>query len=787
VIYVTIVNQNLKDVALQPSDLVLESQEDYVSGYHRIAQAIHGDQDLRVLVRDKTVGRWLKVMAQRYGSAYITLEELTVRGQLQQQIGVEIPKNITDQQILDSGLLDLHIPALPNATFEDYVLEVFFGRFLIVPLGLRRVGEIIASYAPEQWQAALRRPLVREAYRKRVRQLRGQLQGEGRLAEQQLLEWIDTSPELFIRNLSALRLLSAYPLALGKRVLGEIYPDLLRLKLDLRTVPIVVAGNDKAIDEIHLYLESLASRADATSFDDMLSQTSGLLEIEFDTLHRLLTSGDIPISPDLVRRVQEKFEPLRHSPRLAQALADLDLLISKEPPPEPEDDWQADQWIAWATKHYLPYRFWLESTGRLDDHIADIASGYADWLHKNYGQLIYHSKHMAWKAVFDLKDPIKTYKGPVLVVVVDNLNAKFYPEFRARMQSEGYYEHSLSYCFSMLPSCTEVSKKCLITGHYAPFPETAYQSQVEGTWSERLGKKVKYLGSIGALRAVTQRDSEAYFLNYVPLDITLHESEAHTGISHAQAIRAYLTSLAQDIRFFAHRIGAERDLMVVVLSDHGSTRIPRGAVNVIQGDFYRRRALDEHRRYISVSDEELAKLPENSKWDCYFLDRQLYELQSNYLVARRLYRFLPTDEDVYTHGGLTPEETLVPVAIYYPVVGSPKPLVVELMGSAKLYLGTKLDLTLEITNSNNHACDDVIVELSDPNIEAEKATIQSVPQLKRVTITLSARCPSTADSSAKELHLRVAYRFLGQAQENHIQLPVRIVDPAKAKFDLDNL
>jgi len=787
VIYVTIVSQSLKDVALPPSDFIIESQEGYVSGYRRIAQAIHGDQDLRILVKDKTVGRWLKVMAHRYGLAYITLEELTVRRQLQQQSGVEIPENITDQQILDSGLLDLHIPALPNVTFEDYVLEVFFGRFLIVPLGLRRVGEIIASYAHEQWQAALGRPLVRELYRKRVRQLREQLQGEGRMAEQQLLDWIETSPDLFIRNLSALKLLSAYPLSLGKRVLGDIYPDLVRLKLDLRTVPIVIAGNAKAIDEIRLHLESLASRADVRAFDDMLSQTSGLLEIEFDTLHRLLTSGKIPISPELVRRVQTRFEALRHSPRLAQALADLDLLISKEPPPEPEDNWQAQEWIAWATKHYLPYRFWLESTGRLDDRIADIANKYADWLHKNYGQLIYHSKHMAWKAVFDLKDPIKTYQGPVLVVVVDNLNAKFYPEFQARMQREGYYEHSLSYCFSMLPSCTEVSKKCLITGHYAPFPETAYQSQVESTWSERLGKKVKYLGSIGALRATAERDSEAYFLNYVPLDITLHESEAHTGISHAQAIRTYLTSLAQDIRSFAQRIGAECDLVVVVLSDHGSTRIPRGAVNVIQGDFYRKRALDEHRRYISISDDELAKLPDNSKWDCYLLERQRYELQSNYLVARRLYRFLPTDEDMYTHGGLTPEETLVPVAIYYPVAESPKPLGVRLIGGAKLYLGTKLDLALEITNLNNHACDDVIVELSDPNIGAEKATIQSIPQLRRVTITLPARCPPTADSSAKGLHLRVAYRFLGQAQENHIQLPVRIVDPAKAKFDLDNL
>lgn len=786
-IYLTLVDQALQDIASQPVDLVIKDQDGYISGYHRVVQAIHAGREMRVLVKDRTVGRWLELLARRYGPEDITLEELTLRKQLHKQIGLEIPENVTDQQILDSGLLDLNIPASPNTTFEDHILEVFFGNFVTLPGGLRRVGEIVAAYEPEQWQTALCRPLVKEIYQKRIRQLRKELQSDGRIAELQLLDWIDTSSALFVRSLSALKLLSGYPPSLGKRVLGENYPELLKLKLDLRQVPVIIAGNEKTIDEIRLHLASLMPGTDPASFDDLLSQVSGLLEIEFDSLQELLTSGAIPITPELVRSVHAKFEPLQHSPRLAQALADLDLLISKEPPPIPEKTWQAGEWIAWATQDYLPYRFWLENTGRLNDQIGEIANSYADWLHEHYGRLLYNSDHMAWKAILNLRDAIKAYQGPVLVVLIDNLNAKFYPEFRTQMQTQGYHEHSLSYCFSMLPSCTQVSKKCLITGHYAPFAESAYQASVEGTWSKRLAKKVRYLANIGDFRTITQRDHDVYFLNYLPLDITLHQSERQTGISHAQAIRAYLASLAQDIRSFARRIGAERDLMVIVSSDHGSTRIPRGAANVIQGDFYRKRASDEHHRYIAVSDEELAKLPENSKYDCYLLDRQVYELDTNYLVARRLYRFLPTDENVYVHGGLTPEETLVPVAVYNPVTVSPKPLVVRLIEGGKLYIGTRVDLTFEITNLNTHACDQVLIEVPDPNIEAEKGTIETIPQLKRVTIILPARCPRMADPSAKKLHVRVAYRFLGQPWENHVELPIEIVEPVRARFDLDDL
>ena len=71
-----------------------------------------------------------------------------------------------------------------------------------------------------------------------------------------------------------------------------------------------------------------------------------------------------------------------------------------------------------------------------------------------------------------------------------------------------------------------------------------------------------------------EKEHDIYFLNYLPLDITLHQDENQTGLSHSQVIRNYLISLSQDVRAFSERIGADRDLTVVIVSDHGSTRIP---------------------------------------------------------------------------------------------------------------------------------------------------------------------------------------------------------------------
>lgn len=786
-IHITTTDPSLDLATAQPADLTLDKPGDYLAGYQRIVQAIHGEQDLRVLVRDRVVSKWLLVLARRYGPQLVTITELTLRRRLREQIGSEIPEQVTDQQIRESGLLDISIPARSGATFEEHLLEVFFGNILTLPGGLRRINELIASYEPEQWQSALKRPLVKQAFEKRVRELRSQLMKEGRTGELQLLDWLSASPALLIRNLFALKILSGYGEALGKRVLGDVYPYLVKLNLDLRKTPAVFAGNEQAVDEIALHIEELLSAPSESALEVLLTEVSGYLEAEFDAVLRLLRTGTATVTRDLVGRIQSKFQPIADSPRMGQALSDLDLLISRKRPSSPEKAWGEGDWMHWATDEYLPYRFWQENTGQIDDEIVEFASQYADWLHSNFGKLRYHSPNMAWKAMLGLKDEIKAHSGPVLVIVADNLNAKFHPDLQAQMQRQGYYEHSLAYCFSMLPSCTEVSKKCVITGHYVPFEGSSYKKPVEETWAGRFGKRVLYLSGIGDLRAVASREHDVYFLNYLPVDITLHQSENATGVSHAQAIRGYLASLAQDVRAFAKRLGAERDLLVVVVSDHGSTRIPKGAANVLQGKFYHERAIDEHHRYLSLADQELAKLSANVRYDCYVLKRQDFELDANYLVARKLYRFRETDETAYIHGGLTPEETLTPLAIYRPITLSPKPLQLSQAGTPKIYLGTKFTLSLEITNLNSYPCDQVIIEIADPNIQAEPMQLGGLPQLKREPIKMTAQCRRTADVTAKKLHVRIVYRFLGQPWVDETDIPVQIVDPAATKFALDNL
>lgn len=773
------------DLASLPGDCVLHSPDEYLEGYRRIVENIYAGKDFRVVITNHLLARWLKILAQRYGPDRVTFREITIRSLLEDRIGIAIPPEIKDADILESGLLDLNIPASGQASFGDYLLDVFLGSFLTREDSLYRVNEILAAYEPEQWQSALKRPLVRRFYQEWLHRQRADLKSKpDRSADLPLLSWLEASPETYIRNLSALKLLSGYQSSLGERIFGPTYKDLLALNLDIRRVPVILHGNEAVLDEILLRLHQVEKTAPA-SLDDLLNEVSGYLEIELETVILLLRSGSVQVTYPVIQRMQRKFEPLRAQPHLAQALSDLYLLVAVDPPTQPKDEWDVKEWLRWAADEYLPYRFWSENTGRLDEQIGNLAGAYADWLYKNYGSLRYNSEHMAWKAFLGLRDRLKALSGPALVVMVDNFNVKFYPLLQRLLQQQGFYEQNFQYCLSMLPSFTQVSKKCIITGHYAPFKEGSYNASVEKTWAGKLGKKVRYLANINELRQISNRTHDVYFLNYLPIDYTLHQEDCHTGISHIQTVQVYLDVLARDIRAFARRLGAERDLLVVFLSDHGSTRIPRGEVNVINNKLYQKHALDEHHRYITISDEEADKLSDQVKYECYLFRRTEFDLPENYLVARRLYRFQPTDDSIYIHGGLTPEETIIPFAVYQPITVAPRALTVRVLEPKKIIAGTRQEFVFEITNHNSYPVEQLVFEIIDVNLEADPVEIEMLQKLQRCQVKFRGRCPSNADILAKHIQVQLTFQFIGQRHEQTAKVEANFDTLVKTRFNLD--
>ena len=225
--------------------------------------------------------------------------------------------------------------------------------------------------------------------------------------------------------------------------------------------------------------------------------------------------------------------------------------------------------------------------------------------------------------------------------------------------------------------------------------------------------------------------------------------------------------------------------MGIVTSDHGSTRIAAGAPNVIDRQFYASRVTDKHHRYVTIGDAELADLPANVRYECYIFERHRFDLPVNYLAARSIYRFADPGEGIYVHGGLSPEETIVPLVVFAPVTIEPKSLTVRLLADEFRY-GVKSLIRLELVNPNQYACQEVHVEVLNPNVEAAPALVGDLASLSQTEVQIEARIRRTA-GEMENLQVRVDYQFLGQSRSLTEELPVNMKRITTTTCALDGL
>lgn len=99
---------------------------------------------------------------------------------------------------------------------------------------LHQVGDFCSSYEPDQWDDALRRPVVERIYRQRLKELREIYEESNSLADIELLNWLELSPSVLKARLFSLRVLQKYPQELGRQIIGDRFIEFLKLPLDFK-------------------------------------------------------------------------------------------------------------------------------------------------------------------------------------------------------------------------------------------------------------------------------------------------------------------------------------------------------------------------------------------------------------------------------------------------------------------------------------------------------------------------------------------------------------------------
>lgn len=748
---------------------VLDSIEKYPAVYAKCLSALNSKSDLVIYVGQQATFNWFKNMSLRYQQGTFVFETLDARQVLAQKWGVALPAELRNEEILESNLLALDLLAQPGQSFEDLLLGHFYSPlFSNKAFPFTQLPQLLAAVDAGRWKTNHAIPLLARTLNQRIEIWKT----KARSAEQrQLIEWFAADPSSLQKRLMQFRVLRAYPV-IGENLLSDQYVVFAALKLQLQDLAVDENNIPAAITQVTYQLNSYQPKS-ADDLGALIAQVSGLLWVEFETLEKLLLSHPQWISHVIVDQLENKFETF--SRRIIKRLAALRAHIRPAKPASPDANWDAAQMLDWAIRSYLPYQAWCSAREQFDPELFSIGDKFSEWLMKNWNDIHANSKRMVFNILPNIGSELNNPQRVNLMLAVDNLAWSFAETLRDLFQGKGFYLLSAEPHLAMLPTGTENSKKCLLSGAvgYTAIDDKTYKSMLEKGWVPYFQNNAfRYISDIGSLKKIKTIDATTYIVNYLAVDKALHKSQDEIGMTHRKHIHHLLEELVENVVAFIEQHNLGDRIRIHVVSDHGSTQIPSSVSNGLDPAFFKQEGFEApSHRFLEVSNERFSMLADNLRLDCFFLYSNDFLLPRNVLCARRANRFLPVDKDVFVHGGILPEEVVVPYMAFEPATVPLQELTVLLPKNAFRY---RLEtLALEIGNPNAAAVEQVQVSALNGNVEWEFEPIAILNGRTKAVRQVAARFKLTSLLEEQSvLSLRVRFRSRGETHAFDVKLPI---------------
>jgi PglZ domain len=442
-------------------------------------------------------------------------------------------------------------------------------------------------------------------------------------------------------------------------------------------------------------------------------------------------------------------------------------------------------WQQWATSSFIPYKFWLDQLKtRTEAQVEDVekmAILYGDWLFDNYSALMGHDDILTNRAVrHRIAALLENPNNRVIWLIIDGLPAVYTSLLSSALQKHSFNRVQTDYALAPLPTITEIGIPALLTG-LRPDAKAFTAKREEGLAQSFPKSKTVFTASVGYFAEKLAEESDLCCLHYVGIDSFQHKPESQITKSRAAVIEAEINEQIDGI-IAAMQLTPGRNTKLVITTDHGATKCLRNASGIINSKI-KAATLQSHERCVKLNSSLTpGQLDAN---ETYHLTKDITHNTEEWIVARG-YRYFGANDTGYRHGGLSPEETIVPIVVAEMVEFDYEELTIGYFGSKDLQLGKTIkDVSFQVYNPNA-----VTVEVRELTIHVDINAQFALPILieanSRVVLDTILKLPRTLtpQKGFVALATTIAYLVHGEAITTQTSCSVPI-QKANEADDLD--
>jgi hypothetical protein len=382
---------------------------------------------------------------------------------------------------------------------------------------------------------------------------------------------------------------------------------------------------------------------------------------------------------------------------------------------------QIEKWQKWAIDSFIPFKFYLDENPNNNDIslVEEYANVYSDWLLDNYSDIIQNGLNTNYNITRLIHDELSDFA--VIWLIIDGLPAVYTDSLIAILNSHGINNVKNHYNFTMVPTITEIGIPTQLNGK---FPNSHFftNNRIEALNMAFSSKKITFKNSIKHFEDALNSDFDLCCLHWHDIDQLMHKEDVNLDTNRIEEIKRLLNVRIKQIAN-SIKANSRKKVKLIISTDHGCTKCLNKGLKIKNQTLLDACHDSPKERCVELTGKLSTANLDSS--EIYYLNKESTFNVNDWVVAKG-YRYFGRFDYGYRHGGLTPEETIVPFLICEIAKNEIIPIKVIFSSSNQLVSGYTETINLQLKNENDAVIDvENIVVLED-----ERFNVDSIFKIK---------------------------------------------------------